>query len=471
LVSSAGLGLKMRLILSAMLASLLAAITLASPPVAEGATRAPALRLARCVPASHPGCEQRVRLEVGRKVQLSGTRLTKGMRVTFRWSKGALAARLAKDRTGWTVRIPTGTTTGTVSIYLTDRAGRRSNQLRITVLAPPKTTAPLARPDGSAPTVFSGNGMWIWQLGKTEGGDLDAIATRATAAGMRTLFVKAADGTTGWSQFDTELISALHARGLQVCAWQFVYGSDPAGEAAAAAAAIATGADCFVIDAETHYEGRYAAAQEYVAALRAAAGPDYPIGLTSFPYVDYHPRLPYSVFLGPGGAQANLPQVYWKDIGGSVDAVSAKTVATNRVYGAALAPLGQTYGSPATADLRRFRALWAGYGAKGLSWWSWQATPANSWPILGEPVLSTIASADPGWPALARKSKGDLVVVLQQHLASFDPAVPIDGTFGTSTERALSSLQAARGLPPTGETDAATWQAVLGLSLTPTVWE
>ena len=111
-----------------------------------------------------------------------------------------------------------------------------------------------------------------------------------------------------------------------------------------------------------------------MAALRGAIGPAYPLGFTSFPYVDYHPRLPYSVFLGPGGAQANLPQVYWKAIGGTVDAVSAKTVAQNRIYGVPLAPLGQSYDAPKAADLRRFRALWAGYGAGGLSWWSWQAS-------------------------------------------------------------------------------------------------
>jgi hypothetical protein len=103
----------------------------------------------------------------------------------------------------------------------------------------------------------------------------------------------------------------------------------------------------------------------------AEVGPTYPIGLTSFPYVDYHPGLPYSVFLAPGAAQVNLPQVYWKDIGGSVDAVSARTWAHNRIYGVPIAPLGQTYQSPAPAEIQRFRQVWAAYGAGGLWWWSW----------------------------------------------------------------------------------------------------
>jgi hypothetical protein len=255
-----------------------------------------------------------------------------------------------------------------------------------------------------------------------------------------------------------------------VCAWQFVYGEDPLAEARAAVASVAAGADCFVIDAETAYEGRYGAAQRYMLALRAAVGPSYPIGFTSFPYVDYHPRLPYSVFLGPGAAQANLPQVYWKAIGATVDAVSAKTVANNRIYGTPIAPLGQSYGAPSAADLRRFRAIWAGYGAGGLSWWSWQASSAASWTVLSEPPPAAVAVPDPGWPALDKGSSGDQVLWMQQHLASADPSTVVDGKFSAATQAALKAFQAARGLAPTGETDAATWQALRTLAPRPVDW-
>jgi hypothetical protein len=223
------------------------------------------------------------------------------------------------------------------------------------------------------------------------------------------------------------------------------------------------GADCLIIDAETAYEGRYASAQRYMAALRGAVGADYPLGLTSFPYVDYHPRFPYSVFLGPGGAQANLPQVYWKDIGGSVDAVSARTVAHNRIYRAPMAPLGQAYSAPRPADLQRFRAIWAGYGAAGLSWWSWQSASAATWAALTRPAPAPVVLPDPGWPTLTRGRSGDQVVWLQQHLSSADPGVRVDGRFTAATQAALRRFQAARGLPVTGLTDGATWEALLAL--------
>ena len=149
----------------------------------------------------------------------------------------------------------------------------------------------------------------------------------------------------------------------------------------------------------------------------------------------------------PGAAQVNLPQVYWKDIGGSVDAVSARTWAHNRIYGVPIAPLGQTYQSPAPAEIQRFRQVWAAYGAGGLSWWSWQATGASTWAALAQPPGVAEPLQDPGWPALDKGSKGDEVVWLQEHLVAFSPDVPVDGVFGTSTQQALMSLQTSRGLP------------------------
>jgi hypothetical protein len=448
-----------------------ALLALAAPaPASAARKKAPELTRIRCVPSTSATCKTAVRATIGKQLQLSGKRIRKGMRVSFRWPRGALATKLDRTRVGYVARVPAGTRAGRVSVTVSDRAGRRSNARKITVTAPPKV-GPVVAP-GTLPAVFQGNGMWIWEAGRSEGGDPAAIAARARSAGMSTVFVKSSDGASSrWAQFNPAFVQALKAQGLKVCAWQFVYGNDPAGEAALGADAVASGADCLVIDAETQYEGKYAAAQQYMGALRAAVGPAYPIGLTSFPYVDYHPRLPYSVFLAPGGAQANLPQVYWKDIGGTVDAVSARTVANNRIYGTPIAPLGQTYGNPPAEDLARFRSLWAAYGSAGLSWWSWQATGEAEWGVLAQPLQAVPAAPpDPGWPTLDKGTKGDQVVWLQQHLASFDPTVAVSSTFDAATDTALRNLQASRNLPVTGETDALTWQAVLGLPLQPVTW-
>jgi hypothetical protein len=430
----------------------------------------PQLTRIRCVPAKSPTCRAYVTVQIGRQIQLSGKRLTKGMRVAFRWPQGALATKLDHTRVGYVARIPAGTRAGAVSVTVSDRAGRRSNAKRMRVAAVPKVGGP-APARGTLPQQFAGNGMWIWQVPKSDGGDIAAIAARAQAYGVSTVFVKSSDGPVNrWAQFSPELVAALHANGLRACAWQYVYGADPLGEASLGADAVRSGADCLVIDAETEYEGRYAAAQQYLGALRAAIGPAYPLGFTSFPYVDYHARLPYSVFLGPNGAQANLPQVYWKAIGGTVDAVSGHTLAHNRIYGTAIAPLGQSYDNAAPEDIVRFRGIWAAYGAGGISWWSWQATGEPGWAAIGPGPVAAIPLPDPGWPALTKGNKGDEVVWLQQHLASHDPTVAVTSTFDAATDAAVRRLQTERGLEVTGVTDPATWAATLAFPLQPVDW-
>ena len=456
------------------LLSLLLALALLAPLATASAApkkRAAAPRLAaiKCVPAKASACSRGVRVRVGKQVQLRGRGLRVGMRVTFRWPSGALVTKLKRSRAGWVARVPAGTRLGQVGVTVRRTLRTpRSNLIKIRVVAPPRPAGGPTAP-GTMPAAFRGNGMWIWQLSRVEGGNVDAIAARAKQAGIETVFVKAADEDDRWPQWSNALVQALHDRGIRACAWQFVYGAKPDAEAGAAIDAVRQGADCFVIDAESQYQGRYGAAQSYVRQLRAAVGADYPVGLTSFPYVDFHPKVPYSVFLGPGGAQVNLPQVYWKDIGDTVDASSAKTFAQNRIYERPIAPLGQTYQSPSASELSRFRSVWAGYGSAGLSWWSWQQTEPANWTALGQPAAPA-AMPDPGWPALGNGAKGDQVIWMQQHLAAADPSVVVSGTLDTRTDRALRTFQSSRGLPVTGTTDPATWTALLKLDPVAVDW-
>ena len=135
--------------------------------------------------------------------------------------------------------------------------------------------------------------MWIWYVNKSNGGDLNAIIAQAQAHGITTVFVKSGDGTNYWTQFTPDLVAALHAGGLRVCAWQYVYGKSPAAEAAVAARSVTeAGADCFVIDAETEYESRYTQAQTYIDDLRSAVGADYPIGTRGVPVHGLPPVVP-----------------------------------------------------------------------------------------------------------------------------------------------------------------------------------
>lgn len=318
--------------------------------------------------------------------------------------------------------------------------------------------APARAADASA---FDGQGMWIYVLASSNGGDIESIALDARARGVTTLIVKAGDGTRYWDQFSPELVAALHAHGLKVCGYSRLFGRSPQTEARVSARAVAAGADCFVIDAEKEYEGRYREARTYMRVLRKLVGPDYPLGFTSFPYVDLHPALPYSVFLGPGGAQFNLPQIYWRAIGDTVDEAYARTYAWNVLYGRPIRPLGQVWMNPPVAEVVRFRELAAAYGSPAVSWWSWQSAGPGALLGLTAPLGGVAGAVSPAppvvTPTLRRGARGDVVRWAQLHLG-----VRQTGWFGPDTKRAVRRLQLSAGLPRTGALDPPTWGALLG---------
>ena len=317
---------------------------------------------------------------------------------------------------------------------------------------------------------FDGRGMWVWQVNRSDGGNPTAIAKRARANGIKTLFVKSGDGVNYWSQFSRRLVYFIHRYGIHICAWQYVYGNNPVTEARVAAHAIGNGADCFVIDAEVEYEGRYAAAQTYIDVLRSAAGRRYPIGLASFPYVDYHPAFPYSVFLGHGGATFNLPQMYWRDIGTNVASVYRHTYMTNGIYRRPIRPLGQT-DTTSTREISLFRGLSVAYHAVGLSWWDYAWTSANGyWPAVSGLYDSVSSIPSPGVPILRYGSKGDMVLWMQELLRSAIPSQRRTGIFASQTLRNLQRFQIRHGIPPTGQTGPLTWSALLRLPVSGVRW-
>jgi hypothetical protein len=328
-------------------------------------------------------------------------------------------------------------------------------------------------PGGSGvPTVtaLDRQGMWIWYVASSHDGEPARIIGRARQSAVGTVYIKAGDGSDTWSQFTSALVSRLHRGGLDVCGWQFVYGEHPAAEARVGAAAVADGADCLVIDAEGHYEGKYASADRYIRKLRALIGKTFPLSLAAFPYVDYHPAFPYSVFLGPGGATYSQPQMYWEAIGTSVRTVYEHTYFWNRAFKRPIYPLGQTYRDPGVKPIRRFKRYAQNYGLPAVSWWSWQETNSREWGALSSELGSIPAyRPPPGYPVLCRKADrpcgvhgGDLVVWAQQHLiAAGQDFLEATGIYGRNTYRAVIGFQRDRGLLDDGILGPRTWRALL----------
>jgi hypothetical protein len=318
---------------------------------------------------------------------------------------------------------------------------------------------------------LAARGMFIWYLSLADGGNLKSIAATSRKYGLGTLLIKSGDGTSYWSQFTARMVSTLHAEHLHVCAWQFVYGNDPAGEARVAARAVKAGADCLLIDAEQAYEGRYVQAQTYIRDLRKLVGASYPLALNSFPYVFDHPAFPYSVFMAPGGAQYNVPQMYWVAIGTSVGSVYSETYAWNRPYGRRIFPLGDLSTDPSTSDILRFRQLSRVYGAPGVSWWEWHQSTPQGWRAMSRPV-GALTGSDPttSMPVLSNGTTGDIVVWAQEHLYRAGERVTIDGSFGPKTEAAVKRFQSGHRIAANGVIGTSTWTALLRYSPVAVNW-
>src|SRR3954452_13944591 len=114
---------------------LVIALVLALAAPAQARKRPPELTRIRCVPATSATCKTAVKVTIGRQLQFSGKRLYKGMRESFRWSRGALATKEDLSGVGYGARVPAGTTALTVSVTGSENARRRSNAIRVAVRA------------------------------------------------------------------------------------------------------------------------------------------------------------------------------------------------------------------------------------------------------------------------------------------------------------------------------------------------
>jgi hypothetical protein len=319
--------------------------------------------------------------------------------------------------------------------------------------------APAAR---AATDPLAGNGMWIWNIPNTERGDAVAIGDRAKDANLKYVVVKAAHGSAAWSGFNAAWVSSVQAQGLKVCGYQRVLRTGGKTQARVLARQVKlTGADCAIIDAESELEGQYSLAKTYMKTLRAELGTGFPIALTSFPWIGYHPQFPYSVFLAPGAAQYNLPQIYWKDIGVSVAKAFQNTYPANSVYGRPIRPIGQLYQNPPANQIVQFRTMAAQYGSTGVSYWVWEQASTSGWNAIKRSITTPALGQAIVAPTLAPGARGDLVRWARMRLKvmGFPVAQNVD-RFDTKLTAAIVAAQTKHGLPVTGTVTPELWKVL-----------
>ncbi len=340
--------------------------------------------------------------------------------------------------------------------------GRHRVTLTIAVtLAGLVSCSPAFAASSAVPRPFAASALWVTHITPPETGQ--AVVAEAAQAGVHTLYVKAAEGASAEVQFSAALVSEMRSAGATVCAWTYVYGQNPSAEAAAEVGAVRDGAQCLVVDAEEQYDKLYGPAQLFVRTLRAQLGASFPIGLASEAEVSEHPAFPYSVFLGPGGFNVVLPQIYWLDFAVSVDAAYRETMAGNSIYGRPILPAGQLYGAPSAPtapELTRFRALARAYGSAGSSFFDLDVAQPEELSALSAPPPRLARKALVG-PTLRAGADGDEIVRAQELLNAAGAHLPAGGFFGAATARAVDAFQSRHHLRQSGVLNPATWKALL----------
>ncbi len=231
--------------------------------------------------------------------------------------------------------------------------------------------------------ILQGKGFFTIDLSECEGGQPAAILAAAQAAGLSHVFVKIADGVkaAGIDAAEVDLtaavVQALHAAGIAVWGWHYIYGGDPAAEAAIAITRTqALNLDGYAAYAGEEYQqaGMSGAAHQFMTALRAAL--KLPVALSSYRFPNYHPVFPWSTFLP--FCDLYMPQVYWEQAhNAGVQLRESMRQCEALPNARPVIPIGGTYGTPAwnpaVEDINDFLQTAKDLGLAGVDFFDWAA--------------------------------------------------------------------------------------------------
>jgi hypothetical protein len=252
--------------------------------------------------------------------------------------------------------------------------------------------------------MLSGVGMFIWVIGKCEGGNVIQIADLAEQANLTHVLIKVADGPWDYNQaLAGTLVSVLRSRSIEPIGWQYVYGANPIAEADKAISRCKEmDIQTFIVNAEAEYKqsGKATAAIAYMDRLRQGL-PDVIFGLSSYRYPRYHTQFPWREFRER--IDFDMPQVYWMqatNAGAQLKASFQEFLAMTprRPYfptGAAFAEWGW---EAKPAEIIDFMNTAKELGLAGANFWSWQHARhqlPHLWPVIRDYAWSVTPEPDP----------------------------------------------------------------------------
>ncbi len=154
-------------------------------------------------------------------------------------------------------------------------------------------------------------GIWVWNLDRCMGGNIDAIIGKCKDFDISYLLIKGGDGEKTFPQLTREVVVSLQNSGIKVYSWTYNYGLNPLAEADVAIKCLDLGVDGHVFDAESEYEHLANNTQVAEAMLQTVrtAHPTKFLAYSTNAIIDLHRDFPYLTF--GKYCDAVMPQVYW----------------------------------------------------------------------------------------------------------------------------------------------------------------
>jgi hypothetical protein len=280
--------------------------------------------------------------------------------------------------------------------------------------------------------LLQGKGFFTYLLPECEGGDPGSIVAAAQAAGLSHVIVKIADGEQAFGldasgiDFTAPVVQALRTARIAVWGWHYIYGNNPVAEATTAIArAQALGLDGYVVNAENEYQrpGMDSAARQFMTAVRDAL--TIPIALSSFRFPNYHPELPWSIFLE--FCDLHMPQVTWEQAHNAGAQLreskrQCDALPNARPYIPTCAAYGTSGWSPTAEEIIDLLTTAKALGLPAVNFFNWDACRNNL-----TDLWTTIAEF--AWPAPSASPNKET------------PPLPIADAFLTSFLEALNGHQ------------------------------
>jgi len=212
----------------------------------------------------------------------------------------------------------------------------------------------------------NGRYIWIWELSRSEKGDINKLVKQAHDLGLAGYILKTHDGSSFWQQ--AYALQELKNAGISCGAWGYCYGRNPDGEVSAIKKVASLNPDFYVMDVEAEFEAAsmWTTAEKMLADL---ADLSVPLGYTSFSIPSYH-TVPFAIF--SKHCKFTMPQIYWKLMGWDVMKAYNTSVSEYEKFGLPVYPIGQITADVPVSGISEFNTLAASDRINTVSYWDYQ---------------------------------------------------------------------------------------------------